>query len=130
MAIGPNEQLLIDGAIGYNNPVEVLYDEACEIWGPLRSQFESPIACFVSIGTGERAEKPWDPSLMKTFHWFKAQGLDTRQPARRFQQSESDLWEEQHYFRFNIEKGLETIKLDDYKKMKDIVLSTMSFIFL
>ena len=43
----------MDGAIGANNPVFEVEDEASNIWCEVSGRIEPLVKCFVSIGTGD-----------------------------------------------------------------------------
>ncbi|KAF5967681.1 calcium-independent phospholipase A2 [Fusarium coicis] len=42
----------VDGALGVNNPVDQVEEEATEIWCPNTANLQPLVKCFISIGTG------------------------------------------------------------------------------
>ena len=63
IAIGPYGEEFVDGALGVNNPVYMLWTQAQDVWGDaaLRGSDQlrgSRLGCVVSIGTGVPALKP------------------------------------------------------------------------
>ena len=51
ITVGPFKEQFVDGAVGFNNPVNEVLAEAREIW-PSNDPISS-IQCIVSIGTGQ-----------------------------------------------------------------------------
>ena len=60
--IGDFGEGFVDGAIGANNPVYEVWNEAQDIW-PLGS-LEERVQCLVSIGTGVPSLKPFTDDLV------------------------------------------------------------------
>src|ERR1700761_9542855 len=55
IAIGPFNEEFVDGALGANNPVKELWNQAQDVWG---GQLRGSLICLVSLGTGLPALKP------------------------------------------------------------------------
>ena len=48
----------VDGALGANNPVGLVWTEAQSIWCPDDGKLEQMVKCFVSVGTGNPGTTP------------------------------------------------------------------------
>ncbi|KAL1904484.1 hypothetical protein Sste5344_009772 [Sporothrix stenoceras] len=107
------EEIFIDGGLGYNNPTEQLLDEA-------RRQFpERKVACIVSIGTGMARviHFPDSPktSPKKLIDALKNMATEADTTAERVQVRFQDT--QDTYFRFNVNRGLEDLMLDEWKNL-------------
>ena len=117
----------IDGALHYNNPVHVVWDEAKSVWDTSTSR---PIGCIVSIGTG----KPVIGGVGKRGHdILKAlveMATDTEKTAREFRIRISQMPETDRpkYYRFNVERGLEGIALEEWTQFKKLTEATCSYL--
>lgn len=49
ISIGPYEERFVDGELGANNPIQILWGQARDVWG---EGLEARLQCIVSIGTG------------------------------------------------------------------------------
>lgn len=102
-------QQYVDGALGYNNPIRPMLDEASHIWGGKR-----PIGCIMSVGTGlpRLGTVGEGVTLAKT---LKEMATDTQTVANEFKNEMIAQFgpDQQVYFRFNVERGLETLGLED-----------------
>ncbi|KAF2815263.1 FabD/lysophospholipase-like protein, partial [Mytilinidion resinicola] len=114
----------IDGALRYNNPVRVLYDEAKSEWP------DRPIACIISIGTGKSPPSSGGPRLDQLLKSMKDIVTDTEQTAVDFS---NDIHHEPvetrpHYFRFNVEQGLEAVGLEEWKHFDKLTALTTVYL--
>ena len=114
----------VDGALHYNNPVSILWDETKSIWS------NRPIGCIVSIGTG----KPAIGGVGKRGHdILKAlvkMATDTEKTAREFKTRISQMLETDRpkYYRFNVERGLEGIALEEWTQFTMLTEATNSYL--
>ncbi|CAK7221294.1 hypothetical protein SCUCBS95973_004445 [Sporothrix curviconia] len=103
------EETFVDGGLGYNNPVQQVLDEATHVF-PGRN-----VQCIISIGTGAaRAIRFPDSPKTSPFQLVEAltnMATDSDRTAERvhvqFQHTQNV------YFRFNVDRGLDNIILDD-----------------
>ncbi|KAL2204191.1 FabD/lysophospholipase-like protein [Sarocladium strictum] len=128
IAVGPNKQELIDGGLGHNNPVETVYAEARDLWGPTDSQLRRRIACLISIGTGVPKSKTLEPGLRQTLKTLSKMVSDTQTTANRFRRDKSELVSNQQYFRFNVDVGLQGIGLEEHQKQAVIADATSTYL--
>jgi hypothetical protein len=122
--IGRNHQEFLDGATGANNPSEKLWSEAKIVWG---RSFESRIQCLVSIGTGMPGVAPFggDPfSIAKT---FVAIATETERTANKFRDDHEELDDRNAFYRFNVNRGLENVGLEEAKSRDKIATMTHAY---
>ncbi|KAK3954872.1 hypothetical protein QBC32DRAFT_254378 [Pseudoneurospora amorphoporcata] len=115
------QEEFLDGALGYNNPITEVLNEAGTSLDP-----NLKLGCILSLGCGTKADK----TLRKSGRWF-GQGLTwgwrigkvmkdslTDPDPKHIDVSRFlDAWNET-YFRFSVPGAADEVKLPDYKKMK------------
>lgn len=124
--VGPNHEEFVDGALGANNPVRSMWDEAQQVWPSAR--FEDQVELLVSIGTGvpgitNVGDKFWE--VAKTLEKLAA---ETQNTADQFRRDHRDLVWNGKYYRFNVDRGLEAIGLEEYSKISTIVAATRHYL--
>jgi Patatin-like phospholipase len=128
ISIGNPPQTFLDGAVGRNNPVTVLWDEAKRIWPPLVNEtMDSSVDCVVSIGTGVPSAEAFGENLIQVYHTLKAAATETERTAKQFVQDHGDLVRRNGYYRLNVTQGLQTIGLDEADKAGAITAATASY---
>jgi predicted acylesterase/phospholipase RssA len=117
----------IDGAMGCNNPVQQLLDEAHRI-------YEShPVDCILSVGTG-RAQTvglPEPDTFQRllptdTITVLKRLATDTERTAREFEKRFRYI--PGVYFRLNVEQGMQSITLEEWKKLGEVTTHTAQYL--
>lgn len=78
MNIGPINVAYTDGRLGLNNPINVLMDEAKQLW-PSRD-----VACIVSIGTGVPVPRDVGQTLGPLIKILKKTATDTEDTVKDF----------------------------------------------
>ena len=126
IAIGPYGEEFVDGATGANNPVWEVWNQAQLMWGP--EPVESRIKCLVSIGTGVPSLKPFRDDVFHIGKSLLAIATETEQTAERFRRHKSHLDDSGRYYRFNVDRGLEEIGLEESKKRKEIAAATRRYV--
>ncbi|TVY13428.1 Kinesin light chain, partial [Lachnellula arida] len=130
--IGPPglEEEFVDGAIGCNNPVRSLVEESGREFDSSRQ-----VGCIVSIGTG----KP------KTSGFKKANYVQRILPASidliealvklaTSAEGDASIMESRYhnypgvYHRLNVDRGLETVSLEEWEKLHEVKTHTMSYL--
>ncbi|KAM0805350.1 phospholipase [Usnea florida] len=130
IALGPPgaeyEEKFIDGALGYNNPIRQLWTEAGDIWG---GPLERKIDCLVSLGTGKPALGDFGPGVRDLGRRLLGVATETQQTADQFYNDRRpDLLEEQRYYRFNVDRGLTNIGLEEAQKKATIIRATKEYL--
>ncbi|KAF2802729.1 FabD/lysophospholipase-like protein [Mytilinidion resinicola] len=125
--VGPDNEKFLDGATGANNPVNVVWDEARDIWQS-DSPLEDDVQCVVSIGTGVPSVRAFGGSLLEIGETLKAMATETETTAEAFLRRYTRLHSEERYFRFNVLSGLGDIGLEEAAKRPEIVTATRRYL--
>ena len=113
----------VDGGLGFNNPAFEVLDEGEDIFGFTIPGNATNLACMVSIGTGEAATVPaynWKKSVRQRIvptHAIEAMisiVTDCESTNERLTWRFRDHPDK--YFRFNVDRGLDKVELDDWKQ--------------
>ena len=84
-------QKYVDGALGSNNPVEIVWSEAQDIWAK-EGNFREHLQCVVSVGTGVPKFTGISDSAKKFFTETLVDIVtQTGETARRFEKGNRDL---------------------------------------
>jgi hypothetical protein len=83
---------------------------------PLNNQ----IQCLVSIGTGVPAAGSFGKDVFAIGHTLVRMATETEVTANDFQREHEELDVEDRYFRFNVLRGLEMVKLE-YRKSHNVI---------
>ncbi|KAF8534124.1 acyl transferase/acyl hydrolase/lysophospholipase, partial [Trichophaea hybrida] len=116
--------VFVDGSLRRNSPIEEVINESDRIWpGPT-------IGCVISIGTGRSAQTAIDGSLSKLPGACIKAALGAQNKAEEFIKSRTgrELYESSKYFRFNVEEGLQHLKLDECRNFELIDASTVRYL--
>lgn len=124
IAIGPFNEEFVDGALGANNPVNMLWGQAQAVWG---NQLRGKLKCLVSIGTGMPTLQPVRDDVLGIWATLKELATETERIAEQFRRDKSSLDDEGRYYRFNVDYGLQDIGLEESKK-KEIAVATGRYI--
>ena len=125
IAIGPFNEQFVDGALGANNPVYALWNQAQDVWG---DQLRGSLKCLVSIGTGLPALRPVRDDVFGIWATLKDLATETEKTAQQFHRDKSHLDDEGRYYRFNVDRGLEEIGLEESKKKTEIAAATRRYV--
>ncbi|KAJ7886956.1 acyl transferase/acyl hydrolase/lysophospholipase [Mycena leptocephala] len=127
--IGPPgiEEAFVDGGMGQNNPIAALLLEA-QVMFPDRQ-----IACIISLGTGQpHTIKLPKPSLLKRVFPLDVieaiKGIAT-DCEKQHQLSAHHFDPVPHvYFRFNVERGMQDIQLNQWERLGDVAANTRQYL--
>lgn len=112
----------VDGGITHNNnPVRALWDEAKQVWGPSRR-----LGCIVSIGTGVPALRSTGKTGKSIIESLTNIATDTQNTAKTFAWDMENLppAEAISYSRFNVEQGLQNVKLEEWESFDALTGAT------
>lgn len=84
----------------------------------------------MSIGTGVSPLKPVHDDIYGIFSTLKSLATETETTSEQFRRDKSSLDDEGRYYRFNVDRGLENIGLEESKKKKEIAAATGRYIML
>ncbi|EXJ74236.1 uncharacterized protein A1O5_02532 [Cladophialophora psammophila CBS 110553] len=114
----------VDGALGANNPVNQVEEEAADIWCEETGRLQPIVKCFISIGTGHADFTTIkNSSLRSVAHSIEKVATETKKADSEF----TGRWREHldtRYFRFNVEEGLHSVRLAEYKQQAVIDAGT------
>ncbi|CAD6442839.1 70f76fa4-52fb-420e-a197-e7cc39b9e563 [Sclerotinia trifoliorum] len=125
VVIGPYGEKFLDGGTGANNPVVELWNEAKDIWSSVT--LEAQLRCLISIGTGVPKAEAFGEHPAEIFRTILAIATDTEKTAQDFHRRHNDLDKDNIYYRFNVQRGLETVGLNETKKLAIIASATRSY---
>jgi hypothetical protein len=121
------EECYVDAALGCNNPVRQLIEEAeLTFAGRL-------VDCIISIGTGKRetvglrapdAFQKWLPT--KVIDVLKSLATDSQLTAEDAQKRCRSL--PNFYFRLNVEHGMQGITLEEWEKLGEVATHTKRYL--
>ena len=130
IAIGPSGSATeyVDAGIGCNNPIKQVVAEAARVFGK-----NAPIACILSIGTGEPGsvgfDRPdafqrWLPTdLIEILKKIATDSEKTSEEMTLKYGSSSDI-----YHRLNVTRGLGGMSLAEWKNMGDVRSHTRNYL--
>lgn len=127
IAVGRFGEEFVDGATGANNPVREVWDQAQVAWGA-EPPLEGRVKCLVSIGTGVPSLKSFKDDVLHIGATLVAIATETEVTAERFQRERPALDSTGRYYRFNVDRGLEDIGLEEAKKVKEMAAATRRYI--
>ena len=118
-----------DGGLGANNPVDEVEGEASNIWCSETGDLKPLVKCFISIGTGNPGKKAFEDSIIK----FLSQTVvdiatETENTEKKFIARWAKQFDENRYFRFNVDQGLQNIGLNEYKKKGAMEAATEGYL--
>ena len=102
--------------------MRALHDEAKRVWG----KTSRSIGCIISIGTGVPALKSTGNTGKSIIESLVSIATDTQQTADEFADEieNSGGTDAIAYFRFNVEQGLQTVKLEEWKDFEALCGAT------
>lgn len=120
----------VDGGLGSNNPSKALLREVQEIY---KNNVNQKASCLISIGTG--IPKGIGISELSGFgiSWVRevVEALSGMATDCENTNEEVAAWFKDipgFYFRFNVEQGLQNVKMDEYEKLDVIVAKTEGYL--
>lgn len=118
----------VDAALGCNNPTKQLMLEAEAVFGGSRD-----VACIVSIGTGmpkvTQIRKPSTLQRLLPTDLIKAlikMATDSESTAEQMAADYKHF--ERLYYRLNVERGLENIKLEEWETLGEVKTHTKAYL--
>ncbi|RDW92542.1 hypothetical protein BP5796_01936 [Coleophoma crateriformis] len=118
-----------DGGLGANNPVDEVEDEASNIWCKETADLKPLVKCFISIGTGNPGKDAFKDNILNFLgQTVVAIATETENTEKKFIARWRKHFDEQRYFRFNVEQGLQDIGLDEHGKIGKIEAATEEYL--
>ncbi len=130
---GTSARAYIDAALGTNNPVYTLIQQAVEEFG-----FGKPLGCVISIGTGTRDTKldrvpsGWR-NVVHGVGYYVNLGKTVKNIATDSEEVHRNLQARlrcapRAYYRFSVPDAADHFKLNHYKKMPELKLVTSKYL--
>lgn len=124
ITIGRFGQTFVDGAGGYNNPIEAVYDEAVARWNAKPGDF----SMILSIGTGMKQLTEWGKNFNQLLKTLSDIATETDTTAARFAHNHTELESNpQRLFRFQVSQGLEKVGLAEHERINEIASATQIY---
>ncbi|KAK4692774.1 hypothetical protein P7C71_g4499, partial [Lecanoromycetidae sp. Uapishka_2] len=119
MSLGPPGSQIkadfIDGGMGYNNPIGVLWTQIATVWP------SSNVDCLVSLGTGKPVVPDYGTSAYDLGQRLLEIATDSEDKADEFYEHHRRDLGRDRYFRFNVDRGLEHVDLGEARQKDRIV---------
>ena len=117
----------VDGALHLNNPISEVINEAKSLWPG--AGFKS----IVSIGTGWIDPKGLELSQLKIHNVVKTcvdLAINSHKEAQKFVRDDrgKELSQAGVYFRFDVDRGIDTVALDQWQKLDDVDAFTEAYL--
>jgi hypothetical protein len=123
------DRTFADGGLGANNPVDEVEGEASNIWCSETGDLKPLVKCFLSIGTGNPSKKAFEDSMIKFLgHTVVDIATETENTEKKFVARWAKHFDEKRYYRFNVDQGLQSVGLDEYKKKGAIEAATEGYL--
>ncbi|EXM14370.1 hypothetical protein FOTG_17220 [Fusarium oxysporum f. sp. vasinfectum 25433] len=118
----------VDGALGANNPVDQVEEEATEIWCPSTGNLQPLVKCFLSIGTGRLPAYSIGDRVDKFIGALAKMATDAEKMAEASTKRWRQHFEQGRYFRFNVDHGLQAVGMKEYRKKREIQAATDKYL--
>ena len=77
--------------------------------------------CFISIGTGKPATEAFEENIFKFLGKTVVEiATETEATEKKFIRRWTEHYDNNRYFRFNVDRGLQTVGLEEYDKLGEI----------
>jgi hypothetical protein len=120
----------VDGAIGANNPVIQVEEEAADLWCEETGNVKPLIKCFISMGTGHPGIRSVSEKGLKSLvETLQKVATETEATNQQFE----GRWREHingpvpRFFRFNVTNGLENVRLAEFDEEDLIRVATLTY---
>ncbi|KAF3006907.1 hypothetical protein E8E13_011166 [Curvularia kusanoi] len=119
----------IDGAIGANNPAEQLEAEANDILCDGNNNLITQVACFLSVGTGRMdLNSVSDRGVRRLVEALKKEATETEHTHNSIEGRWRPRGQESRYYRFNVDQGLNEVKLAEFNKRDTIQAGAIAYL--
>jgi hypothetical protein len=122
------EENFIDAGLGCNNPVKQLLQEATQEFG------EREVSCIVSIGTGKPKVTGFKKSGFGLQRVLPTDLIKALASMATDTEAEATEMKERYrncpglYYRLNVDRGLESISLEEWEKLGEVKTHTMAYL--
>ncbi|KAF2469234.1 phospholipase [Lindgomyces ingoldianus] len=119
----------VDGALGANNPAVEVEEEASDLWCEETGHLQPLVKCFISIGTGHPGIRSVsDKGLKNLLETLQKEATETESTNQQFLGRWRDHVEKDRCFRFNVDHGLENVRLAEFEEEDLIRAATSTYL--
>ena len=118
--IEPFGQKFVDGALGWNNPIDLAEFESRDLW-------KDEDRIIISLGTGSVPGQAVDGNLLDLSRRLAKIVTEADMTNDRFRRTHSKLVDDNRLFRFNVTQGLGDIGLAEYQAIDRIAAYTETY---
>jgi hypothetical protein len=119
----------IDGALGANNPCLELEEEATDLWCEETGNLQPLVKCFISIGTGHPGVRTViDKGMKGLLETLRKEATETEDTNQKWLGRWRDHVEKGRAFRFNVDHGLDGVKLAEYEEQDLLSAATATYL--
>jgi hypothetical protein len=118
----------VDGALGANNPVLNVEEEAADLWCEATGDLKPLVKAFISIGTGR-------PGIRSVSDKGLRHLVETLQREATETEGTNQLWESRwregmaaRCFRFNVAHGLDKVSLAEFEQRDLLRTATLAYL--
>ena len=86
------------------------------------------MGCIVSIGTGQSPLTAWGENAWDLITTLKGLATETEKTENRFRMSHEGRKWSKLYFRFNVERGMENVGLEEHNKRPELATATRMYL--
>ena len=119
--IMPFRQKFIDGALGWNNPIELADVESRDLW-------EKDDRIIISLGTGSVPGQAWEGDILDLARQLARIVTQADMTNDRFRKAHPELVDDDRLFRFTVTQGLGNIALDEHEAFNRIATYTDTYV--
>jgi predicted acylesterase/phospholipase RssA len=119
----------VDGAIGANNPAVEVEEEASDLWCEETGNLQPLVKCFISVGTGHPGIRAVSDKGLKHFlETLQKEATETESTNEQFLGRWRDHVEKGRCFRFNVDHGLDHVRLAEFEEQPLIRDATLAYL--
>lgn len=124
-----NGTYFLDGALGANNPCDVVELEASDLWCETTARLQPLIKCYISIGTGHPGYRHVsDRGIKYFFETLRKEATETVATTKNWESRWREGIEQGRCFRFNVEHGLENVGLEEHKQAGEVMSASRTYL--
>jgi hypothetical protein len=124
--IGFFNEEFVDGAVGFNNPINEVLAEARDLWSS--DTLQDNLQCVISIGTGQPPLLSFGSAFSEVSKTLSRVATETEKTAEAFFRAHAHLHRDARYFRFNVLRGLENVGMEEHSKFNILAAATRNYI--
>ncbi|KAK3319786.1 acyl transferase/acyl hydrolase/lysophospholipase [Cercophora scortea] len=126
--VGSCGRVFVDGGLAANNPIDVVWREAMNLWGEDEEKgLEERLGCLVSIGTGVAGSRSIGASPLSLVAALTDMATETEKTAVRWESNKRHLQRDNKYFRWNA-PDVGDVGLDESDRVNQLSAETDQYL--